>query len=137
MPGAIQPIGIERHQTLSGKADHVAKETRVRALLKQLAQRDLVVGLSVISKVRLRLGTQPYRNHRDNRRPANLRQPLGGLYGWLGGSLRHEAGHDRRMRPTCFRIVGWALRYSRPDSVQMPGITPHNTFLPSAKPRQV
>jgi len=37
-------IGLQRHQTLSRKADHLAQEAGVRTLLQKLAKGDLVIG---------------------------------------------------------------------------------------------
>ena len=42
--GAAQGLGLQLHQPLGGKADHLAQQCRVGTLLQQLAKGDLVVG---------------------------------------------------------------------------------------------
>ena len=42
--GAGQGLHLEFHQPLGGKADHLAQEIGVAALLNELAKRDPVVG---------------------------------------------------------------------------------------------
>ncbi len=44
VPGATQRVGLQFHNALRGKADHLAQEGRLGALLQQLAEGDLVVG---------------------------------------------------------------------------------------------
>ena len=44
VPGAAQPLGLQFHQPLSGKANHLAQKCRVRALLQHLAKGDPVIG---------------------------------------------------------------------------------------------
>jgi hypothetical protein len=44
VPGAAEGIALQRHQAFGSKADHLAQEARVRALLQKLAKGDLVVG---------------------------------------------------------------------------------------------
>src|SRR5712692_4241048 len=43
-PGAAQALGLQRHQALGRKADHLAQECYIRALLQQRAKGDLVFG---------------------------------------------------------------------------------------------
>ncbi len=42
--GAAQGVGLQLHQALRGKADHLAQQCRVGTLLQKLAKGDLVVG---------------------------------------------------------------------------------------------
>ena len=41
---AAQALGVELHQPIGGKADHLAQKRRVRSLLQQLAKRDPLIG---------------------------------------------------------------------------------------------
>ena len=42
--GAAQGVGLQLHQALRGKANHLAQQCRVGTLLQKLAKGDLVVG---------------------------------------------------------------------------------------------
>src|SRR6266850_232226 len=44
VPGAAQGFALQLHQALRGKADHLAQECRVGALLQKRTKGDLVVG---------------------------------------------------------------------------------------------
>ena len=44
VPGATQRLGLQCHQSLRGKADHLAQQTGVRGLLQERLKSDLVVG---------------------------------------------------------------------------------------------
>src|SRR3982074_1014324 len=44
VPGAAQGFALQLHQALRGKADHLAQECRVGALLQKRAKGDLVFG---------------------------------------------------------------------------------------------
>ena len=54
--GAAQLLGLKLHQTVGGKADHLAQEHRVWALLQQRAKRDRVVGHRGGPQVRVACG---------------------------------------------------------------------------------
>src|SRR5271156_2382716 len=61
MAGPGQALDVQLHQPLRRKADHLAKERRVRALFQKLAKRDLVDGHRGALLVRVACATQPYR----------------------------------------------------------------------------
>src|ERR1700686_4449295 len=44
VPGAAQRFALQLHQALGGKANHLAQECRIRALLQKRTKGDLVVG---------------------------------------------------------------------------------------------
>jgi hypothetical protein len=55
--GAAQRLGLQRHQAFGGKADHLAQERRVGALLEQRAKGDLVIGHRRGPRVRVAVRT--------------------------------------------------------------------------------
>ena len=61
MAGAAGPIGIQLHQPMGGKADHLAQKRRVRALLQKLPKGNPLVGHRGVLGSELRVATQPYR----------------------------------------------------------------------------
>src|SRR3954447_23148849 len=56
---AAQRIGFQLHQAFGGKADHLAQECRVGALLQKRAKGDLVVGHRDDPRVRVAPPTPP------------------------------------------------------------------------------
>src|SRR6202030_204449 len=80
VPGAAQSFALQLHQALGSKADHLAQECRIGALLQKRTKGDLVVGHRGDPQVRVACATQPY--------SGTPRWPLTGL-------LHHHQGHDR------------------------------------------
>src|SRR6202035_1650767 len=60
MPSAAQGFALQLHQALRGKADHLAQECRVGALLQKRTKGDLVVSHRGDPRVRVACATQPY-----------------------------------------------------------------------------
>jgi len=92
-----QGFALQLHQALRGKADHLAQECRVGALLQKRTKGDLVVGHRGDPRVRVACCTQPLLRIAAvaANRPACAR-PLGGRSGGpVSGLLHHHQGHDR------------------------------------------
>src|SRR6202035_3265007 len=60
VPGAAQSFALQLHQALGSKADHLAQECRIGALLQKRTKGDLVVGHRGDPQVRVACATQPY-----------------------------------------------------------------------------
>src|SRR6202035_3084851 len=58
--GAAQSFALQLHQALRGKADHLAQECRIGALLQKRTKGDLIVGHRGDPQVRVACATQPY-----------------------------------------------------------------------------
>ena len=63
--GAGQALHLELHQALGGKADHLAQEIGVGALLQSSRRAMLSSVIVVVSGLGLLVATQPYRRSRD------------------------------------------------------------------------
>jgi hypothetical protein len=61
--GAGQALDLQLHQPLRGKADHLAQQIRVGALLQKRAK-GIMSSVIVVSSVQVACATQPYRRPR-------------------------------------------------------------------------
>jgi hypothetical protein len=79
---APHKLGLQLHQALRCKADHLAQECRIRALLQKRAKGDLVIGYRGDPQVKVACGNSTLpKIHHGGRRPVSLRQTRGGRYG--------------------------------------------------------
>src|SRR5204863_9173525 len=60
VPGAAQRFTLQLHHALGGKADHLAQECGIGALLQKRTKGDLLIGHRGDPRVRVACPTQPY-----------------------------------------------------------------------------
>src|SRR5205814_5143728 len=60
VPGATQRFTLQLHHALGGKADHLAQECGIGALLQKRTKGDLLIGHRGDPRVRVACPTQPY-----------------------------------------------------------------------------